>query len=425
VDQDVTDAGIAMAFIGSIVPDEPRFHGPAFNRAGQMFQQELVLSLARAGMSPTIIYSVEPIPAFPRSRRWFSRTGRITLSNGLEVYLLPFLNIQPLKPLTAGLTLFARLLAWGWRYRGRSKLVHCVNLTVPPGLIVLAAARLIGAKASVSLLDVYCPGVIVRDSTARRLDFWLQRQLIPRFDGHMVASQAIAEDFAPGRRVCRIEGGVRPQDFCGGKRRSSTTRDGHPVFTVVLAGSLETYNGVELALEAFDRLPSAGFRLVVAGSGSLASLVADRAKHDCRITYAGFLEFVDVLALYQAADVLLNTRLTKALSTRHFFPSKLMEMMASGVPVISTCTGHVESEFDGLLYLLRQESPRGLADLLREIVATPVEARVALGQQARTHVLAHKTWDKQGARLAEYLRRQLFGESDTCRCESRSHTIAR
>src|SRR4030095_17046276 len=94
-----------MSFSGAIVPDEPRFHGPAFNRAGQMFQQELVLSLSRVGLKPSVIYSIEPMPAFPRSRRWFPVTGRVAFADGLEVHLVPFLNVQPLKPITAGMAL--------------------------------------------------------------------------------------------------------------------------------------------------------------------------------------------------------------------------------------------------------------------------------------------------------------------------------
>jgi len=406
----VAGTDIAMAFIGAIVPDEPRFHGPAFNRAGQMFQQELVLSLSRVGLKPSVIYSIEPMPAFPRSRRWFPVTGRVQLANGLEVHLLPFLNVQPLKPITAGMTLLGRLLVWGWRQRGRSKLVHCVNLTMPPGLIVLLAARLIGAKASVSLLDIYTPGEIVPDRPANRLDFWMQRHLIPRFDGHMVASQAIAEDFAPGRRVCRIEGGVRPEDFAdSGVIRDASSSASR--FRVVLAGSLEPYNGVVLALDAIAGLPSNDFELIVAGRGSLAPLVEERAKRDARIHYVGFLEFREVLALYRSADVLLNVRITQTLDTQHFFPSKLMEYLASGTPVISTCTGHVEHEFGGLLYLLREETPEALAALLQEIAKQPADDLVRIGRQARAYILGHKTWDRQGEKLANYLRRDVFGDA--------------
>ncbi len=56
------------------------------------------------------------------------------------------------------------------------------------------------------------------------------------------------------------------------------------------------------------------------------------------------------------ADVLIDMRLTEALNTKYSFPSKLMEYLASGTPVITTCTGHVEEEFADIAYLLKTKA---------------------------------------------------------------------
>jgi glycosyltransferase involved in cell wall biosynthesis len=399
----VTANKIALAFVGSLIADEPRFHGPAFNRASQMFQKEIVRGLARAGLEASAIYSIEPMPAFPRGRRLLARGGRVTVDPAIEARLIPFVNVQPLKPITAGFSVLFALLKWGWRHRRQPRLIHCINLTMPPGLFVLLGARLIGATATVSLLDIYQPGEIVPDRFRWRLDYALQKMLMPRFDGHMVVADAIAEDFLPGRRVCRIEGGILPEDFVEPDTNPEESRT-RPVFRVVLAGSLWTHNGVEIALDAVERLPPAGFELVIAGTGPLADMTRSYAQKDPRIVYRGFMGFRDVIDLYRSADLVLNLRVTRALGTRHFFPSKLMELMASGTPVLSTCTGHVEEEFGDYLYLLRDETPEALAARLLEIAAADAAARAALGRRGRAFVLEHKTWTKQGQKLADYLR---------------------
>ena len=56
------------------------------------------------------------------------------------------------------------------------------------------------------------------------------------------------------------------------------------------------------------------------------------------------------------ADVLVDMRLTEALNTKYSFSSKLMEYLASGTPVITTCTGHVEEEFADIAYLLKTKA---------------------------------------------------------------------
>ena len=395
-----------IAFVGCMVPDEPDFHGPAFNRAGQMFQQGLLDGLTAAGLGPDTILCFEPIPAFPRGRRLVGRFGTYTTRTGTSVNLLPFVNIHPFKWLTLGLAVLIALARWSWRCRGRRRIIYCVNLTMPPGLFTWIAARLTGAKAFVALLDVLKPGALVPDTMSWRFDFALQRWLIPRHDGVMVVSRAIGDDLAPGRRVCLVDGGVNPEAFAAAPARSER-RGPAGVFRVVLTGSLERFNGVDMALEAMPYLP-AGYELILAGSGSLADKVREVAARDPRVTYRGFLEFQQVLELYWSADLLLNLRLTRAVDTRYFFPSKLMEMLTSATPVLSTCTGHVEEEYGHVAYLLRDETPRALAERIVEIAQIPVDERRTLGRRARDFMFAEKTWQKQGQRLAHYIRTEVL-----------------
>src|SRR5439155_10053464 len=124
-----------------------------------------------------------------------------------------------------------------------------------------------------------------------------------------------------------------------------------------------------------------------------------------RIHFVGTLPFSEVLRMYKNADVLVSIRPTKTLHTRYFFPSKLMEYLASGTPVITTCTGHTEEEFGDICYLLKDESPEALSDLLRSIAMSSPEARREKGQRARSYMRQHKTWDGQGHKIARYIER--------------------
>ena len=392
------DAPPAVAFIGTIVPDTPEFHTPAFNRAGQMFQEELLRGLSHAGLEPTGIFSIELLPAFPRTRRLAGRGGRVTLRSGDRVRLLPFLNIQPLKATTVGLAFFVALLGWAWSHRSRPRVMHVINLTMPPGVVVWLAARLTGSRVVVSVLDIWKPGALVPDSWRWRVDFALQRWLLPRLDGHSVVSPAIADDFLPGRRVCVLEGGVSP-DWLGLPAARAVAAD-RPVFRLVLAGSLEPYNGFELAADAMQLLPE-GFELVVAGTGTLTDHAARCAGGDARIIVRGLLPFDEVMALYATADLLLNLRLTHRYDTRYFFPSKLMEMLASGTPVLSTKTGLVESEYGHVAYLLHEETPLDSATTVTTIRTIPPAERWTQGARARAFVLREKSWILAGCQAGQ------------------------
>lgn len=400
----VTDIGAegsgntVLTLVGIVIPDDTRYHGPAFNRAGQLFQRGMAGGLASAGLPPERIFSIEPVAAVPRSRRLWIRSGAFSLSGGIPVELIGFVNIYPLKWLTAGLGTFYRLLRWSWTHRRRRRVVLLVNLTMPPAVFVLLAARLTGTRVMVAVLDVFRPGGLVPDTFYRRLDFIIQRLLMPKFDGWMVVSQAIADDLVPGRPVCRVEGGIVRERFL--EPLPGRVEDG--VFRLVLAGGLEPYNGMNLLFDALPYLPEA-CEVVIAGVGSQEDAVRELAARDRRVVYRGFLAFEEVLELYRTADLLLNLRVTKALDTRYFFPSKLMEYVASGVPVLSTCTGHVEEEYGELVYLLREETPEALGAAITSICLQPPQEREALGRRARQFMLEQKTWNRQGEKLIAYI----------------------
>jgi glycosyltransferase involved in cell wall biosynthesis len=394
-----------LAFVGPVVPDTPRFHGPAFSRAAAMFLNNLLQAIAEAGVTPNRIFSFVPVPAFPRSRRLWCREASVTTAEGLQVSFVPFVNIPIAKQITLGLGTALGLVKWAWSTRSaRRRVVYVFNLTSPSGLFVLAAARLIGAAAVVSLNDINEPGQTVPDTFRWRLDYAMQRWLIPRFDGHVAVADRIMKDFAPHRRYVRVEGGVLPDKFAQRPAPSHAPDNGRQPFTIVAAGSLDEANGIHILLDAMSRLDETGVRLCIAGDGPLAPLVRTAAAQDPRIRYCGYLSFDEVLALYAEADLLVNMRVTKAIETRYFFPSKLMEYLASGVPVLTTPTGHVAEEFGDVVLLLDDETPSGLATRLRQIVnMNRVELR-ELGDRARARTLATKSWNVQGAKVAAYLK---------------------
>ena len=394
---------IALAFIGTAVPDEPAYRTTVFHRGGNNFQLQLVGGLAREGISDIEVFSARPILSYPRSSNIWIPSRREHFGE-IPVRLLPFLNVTPLKQLGLGVYVLFGLARWGWRKRKiRDRVVLTYNLTVPPGLFTLLGAKVARARAVVSVNDINIPGETVPTSLLWRLDVKLQRWLLPRFDGHLVVSDAIADDFIPGRPYVRIEGGVDTQ-FLERTRRDRPPRANSSPFVFAFAGWLNEANGVRILLTAFDTVRRPDFRLRIAGAGPLQAIVEEAARRNPRIEYLGMLDATAVADMYQTADVLLNIRLTKAMNTRYFFPGKLIEYFASGVPTITTNVARVEEEFSELAYILIDESPQGLAELLTFVASRSPAERLTISEKARAHVANTMSWDVQAAKLASYIR---------------------
>lgn len=400
IDRTTIPSRLALAFVGTVGPDEPAFHDEAFSRAGNLFQTGFLSGLTQAGLSPSLVLAPAPISSHSPTRKLFVRGAIHSLGDGLTIDSPGFINVTPLKQVTIGLMVLWRLLLWGWRNTNSGSLVVCTyNLSVPPGVFTLIATRLIRAKAVALIVDINVPGETVPNSLAFRLDYQLHRWLMPLFDGLVVVSDAIVRDFGLRVPYIRVEGGVRESRFATAIPRSAALG-----FVIVSAGSLDEANGVRVLLGAFSKLRGDHYRLRIAGAGPLEDEVKSAASQDARIEYCGYLALEDVLRLYASADVLINMRLTKDINTKYFFPSKLMEYLASGRPVISTCTGHVEEEFGQFTFLLRDECPDALAAAIEEVESIGIDARERKGAMAREFMLANKTWSAQGRRVVRLIR---------------------
>jgi glycosyltransferase involved in cell wall biosynthesis len=404
---------LPLAYVGSTVPDEPTFHNVAFSRAGNMFQENLLVALARAQLPASLILSQRPTRSFPHSPKLWVRGGQAHLQSGFYVELIPFINLPVLRPLSVGLFVLVRLICWGWAHRhARHRLVYAFNLTEPPGVSTWLAAKFIRAKAVASITDVNVPGQTVPPTWQRRLDFWLHKRLIPFFDGLIVVSKRIIEDFRTSKPYLRVEGGMNVGVL---KRLAARSISGRcsSLFTIVSAGSLDEANGILEILAALLLLPGEGFRLRIAGAGPLADRVKEATLIDSRIEYVGYLSFAEVLELYETADLLVNMRLTRRVYTEYFFPSKLIEYLATGTPVITTCTGHIEEQFAEMAFLLREETPRALAELICQIASMEPERRAEKGRAAREYIRQNYSWDVHGCRIAEFFQNQIFKSNYT------------
>ena len=394
---------LKILFVSGVIPDDPLLITPAFSRAGNMSAHHLLHGLKRSGVLLDKILSAYPVPSFPTTKRLYYPRSRLQLNNELNIDMIPFINVTPIKQLTLGIASYFEIVRWGDKAGPGDKIIFTFNISVPPGIFLLAAARRIGARVVAMIYDINVPGETVPRTLPFIIDFWLHKKTLRCYDGLVVITKEIARDFAPGVPSICVEGGIGP-DLVEKYHvlEKITMRDaGH--FVIVAAGGLKEANGISEILAAFSLLKGDVYRLHIAGNGPLKDLVKDAVQKDPRISFHGFLKFDDVLKLYATADVLVNMRLTQRVSTSYFFPSKTMEYLASGVPVITTCPGGMADEFGAFAYLLHEETPGALADIIKTVEAIPVEQRIARGKAARQYMIEHKTWDAQAKKIAHFL----------------------
>ena len=399
---------VAIAYLSLAVPDTPRFRNRAAHNNGLTYMRQMLYGLVKSFRNVTA-FSAIPMESFQRGGCIWVDPEKVKLENGTIVNCVPFLNITPLKQGFIGSGIFLSIIAWAWRNRKvKNRVVFSFNITVPPILFTAIAGWLVGAKVIAYVCDVIIPGHTQPNTLWYKLDNLIQARMIKYLDGLIVITDAIAEDFGSSQPFLRIEGGISPELIEKTGQYLAEAKPDSKIFTIVASGSLFEYNGINLILQAFQLLQGDQYRLRIAGRGPLETAVQKAAKTDFRIDFQGFVNYDDLLRIHASGDVLLNIRLTQRLRTDYAFPSKTLEYLLSGIPVISTRTGHLEAEFGRYCHLIEEETPETLAKMIRLIEGFSREERIASGLSAREFMIEHKSWDKQCEKICEYISQHLL-----------------
>jgi hypothetical protein len=400
-----------LAFVGQVVPDLPEYDIPGFGRAGNLAQIGFLDALNSAGVVPNLVLSGQPIAYYPKGNiiaRW---AHEVQFGNGIKVKLIPLINIYIIRDVLRAIYIYIYIICWGIKHFRDNRIILTYNLNVPPILPLLVVARLTGARLVSILYDVAWPESLtlgfVREfayKTLIKISTWC----IPRLDGRIVITNSISERYAPNEHALLVDGGVT--DLVIGRLFPLKIGEEKKEIDILFAGGLDEWNHIPLLLEMMNNNQDNRCRLWLVGDGRCRNKVIQATKVNARIRYFGVLGHHDLFQLYQKADILLNIRNTSDPAMKYHFPSKLLEILTVGKPVITTSIAHAAEEYGRYCFILDEETPQALFERIQAIMALSPEERLAFGLRARDYMLREHTWKRQGEKIRAYLEQEVLGE---------------
>jgi glycosyltransferase involved in cell wall biosynthesis len=405
--QDAGRSPLDVAFVGSVAPPGMTEASPAFSPAGNKFQLGLLRHLSREGGTRVEAFSMRPLAAYP-GERVLAFGGRRTELAEVPTTLVPFVNVRGLKESSVAAGMYAHLRRWAAAHPSGPRALLVYNVLSSLSLPVLSAARACKVPAVAVVADLPFDVYSFRGARGllERAELRAQLHALRRFDGLVVLTPHAAQDHAPGVPWMRMEGALAADEISAAFGRPAASPPPGAERVVMYSGMLNEMNGIPLLLQAFERLREPDWRLWMYGGGPLEGAVQAAARRDPRITLHswGVVPEAEVLRRQKQAHVLVNPRPSAHRANRYSFPSKLLEYLASGTPVVSTAPDGIPAEYHPHLVLALDESPDGLAATLRRAAALPHAERDARAARARGWLLREKTWERQAERIAGFLR---------------------
>lgn len=327
------------------------------------FSHSLIRSLLFKANS-LYIFSFYEIRNFPDSRKLLFGFNRVYDDNS-QFNILPFVNLLLLKHITR---LFVLIFNPFLLYRCLSSSLVVVHGTHTPYLFYAFLLSFFNKRTVLILTDEH--GYELRSSTnpfksfLMKLDICLMSLLIKSFDKHICLNSSFAVKFSLSNYV--VVPGISSSDIIKSAYDyiDSVSTDILPdsfsssyPFVLTFAGNLTSDNGVPLLIKILPFLSDLDVKLNIIGKGPLLDLLQTKISKFSFVTLYQDLSRSEILDILTNSHLLLHPRPVDSPVTRFSFPSKLIEYLSSGTPVLSTQLRSIPSDLRPYLNFSLSDSP--------------------------------------------------------------------
>lgn len=168
-------------------------------------------------------------------------------------------------------------------------------------------------------------------------------------------------------------------------------------------GTLDKRYGVIDLVNEFLASNIKNHQLLICGDGDAKDEIIRLQQLNKNLIYMGQLSREEVMGLQRNATALINPRNNLSDFTKYSFPSKILEYMSSGTPVLMYKLDGIPVEYFDFCYLIDDFSG-GLAEAFQVLSITPKEDLLEKGASARDFVVLNKNPNIQVFKLFEYIK---------------------
>jgi glycosyltransferase involved in cell wall biosynthesis len=370
-------------------------------QAVQKFHRLLVEGLVK-NSSFCQVEVLSSLPVSPAGHKKIFWNLPDELWSGVRFRYVPFVNLPIIKHFFVFCITFFKVSLWCFLNRNNQKIVVCDILNVSIVWSAFIACKLFKQPMAVIVTDlpVFLAEMPSKQSIVKKKYLKITTFILHRFDYYIGLTEQMNEVVNPfGKPFLVMEGLVDSEIM--NKEKSVIVKKNKRV--LLYAGGIYEKYGVKNLIEAFVGLKANDVELHIYGSGDLEKEMHNYCKLDNRILYFGVVSNSIVVDRLDEATILINPRPTTEEFTKFSFPSKNMEYMVSGTPLLTTKLPGMPSEYNDYVYLFEDESVKGMRSTLEQLLSKQDEQLKFFGNKAHLFVLYHKSNVIQAKKIIDFL----------------------
>lgn len=348
------------------------------------------------------IHSFPMVPVFPFCKEIFFGGKTEHLSCGYSCRWLRTINIPVLKQISRNIDAKIRIKRW-LKQNADDGIIF--TYSIPPFLVksVLRYAKRFKVK-TVAIIPDLLRDMYINQNKSSPITSLKRRYLSPslslqgEYDGYIYLTDEMSKVVAPDKPYIVMEGIADVSAVTLPVASEKSTPRG-----IMYAGMLHKKYGIVNLLDAFEKI-NADAELWLFGDGTAVPEIIERSKKDSRIRYFGSVSHDEILDFERKATILINPRNPDDEFTKYSFPSKTIEYMLSGTPLVSTKLKGIPEEYSDYVFWAESGDSDDLAEIVNKVLSCDAQGLNDFGKRAQDFIVKEKNSCSQSARILDFLK---------------------
>lgn len=353
----------------------------------QKFHRLLCMGFAKNGIKVTALSAIPMSRQIDKKTIWIDKKEK---EDGVEYKYVPFLNLKVLRQICIMIGTIFLIVREILKERKQEKIFICDILDTTVSFMTLILSK---------IFRVTCVGIVTDLPENMTKTNKLSKFLENNCDLYILITEQMNDKInKKNRPYIVVEGLVDKRMEL--QKNSNNSKYNNKV--CVYAGGLYEKYGVKALIEAFRKISINNAELHLYGTGDLENYIND--LKDEKIKYYGVIENDEIVKEEIKSTLLINPRFTKEEYTKYSFPSKNMEYMVSGTPVLTTNLPGMPKEYLQYVYLFDEETEECYMNKLEEILKKDSSELCKKGELAKKFVLENKNNIIQSKKIIDFIK---------------------
>lgn len=273
--------------------------------------------------------NVAPVGAYPRfnMRSYFSE--HIYIDNGVKIKSIGFSTLIGYMYYSIYVNTFNEIVKLDKDANNLVFIVYSINIPVLKALIKYKMHYNVNIKIILIIPDQ------IEDLKSKTLRSKIKtalygniQQIYSHMDGFVLLTKYMNDRINYQKPYCIIEGIFNDSEHRIMMQSSKKKKN------ILYTGMLYEKFGVKDLIDAFMLTKDNDYKLILCGCGELEEYIKQSQLKDNRIIYLGLISREEALKLQSSSYLVINPRKPDYEFTKYSFPSKNIEYLASGTPVL-------------------------------------------------------------------------------------------